>query len=105
MATTTTTTTTTMTPAAAERRTKSTKKSRLGIVLREQATSLVDATWGPVLLHGSYDCLLFVAAGECDEAWAAWLYLPAYVSSFNQKKLSSNSSTEVATMAILNYSD
>mmetsp|Transcript_46555 Transcript_46555/g.105196 ORF Transcript_46555/g.105196 Transcript_46555/m.105196 type:complete len:238 (-) Transcript_46555:85-798(-) len=43
---------------------------------REQLGSLVASLWGPVLLHGSYDVLLFVAGGECG-AWQ-WLTLGAY---------------------------
>ena len=53
---------------------------RCGRGLREQCATLLESTWGPILLHGTYDCLLFVAAGEgCDEKHGGlwpWLYLP-----------------------------
>jgi len=44
---------------------------------REQCSSVAQAVWAPVLLHGTYDALLFVAAGECGP-WA-WLFLPTYL--------------------------
>ena len=39
--------------------------------------TLVVATWCPVLLHGTYDVFLFVAAGEC-KSWTASLVVLAY---------------------------
>lgn len=44
---------------------------------QEQLSSVAKSVWAPVLLHGTYDVLLFVAAGECGP-WA-WLLLPAYL--------------------------
>lgn len=39
------------------------------------------ATWLPILMHGTYDVLLFVAAGVCDE-WMWILTFIAYILDF-----------------------
>jgi hypothetical protein len=49
---------------------------------REQVFSYANAVYCPVLLHGAYDVMLFVASGECG-AWA-WLYLPCYLGVIGQ---------------------
>ncbi|KAJ8603858.1 hypothetical protein CTAYLR_000317 [Chrysophaeum taylorii] len=49
-----------------------------GEAILYHARTYVTSTWGPTLVHGTYDLLLFIAAGEC-KSWTAALVLAAYV--------------------------